>query len=103
MHWRSSQPALQSPDFPMAKGLFVVGFSVAEVLQIQSRAKEMLTEGKTVMSWGDSGSSVGKQFPMSVKEVLEECAYALSLLDPATYRRGRKRIAVSKISGYLPK
>ena len=86
----------------MAKGLFIVGFSVAEVLQIQSRARELLLEGKTVMGWADSGSSVNKQFTMPVKEVLEECAYALRQLDPETYGR-RRRVASSVVAGYLPK
>lgn len=86
----------------MAQGLFVTGFSVAEVLQIQAKAKELLVEGKTVMAWGDSGSTVSKQFPMTVKEVLEECAYALRVLDPATYGR-RRSVAQSAVSPYLPK
>jgi hypothetical protein len=85
----------------MAQGLFTTGFSVAEVLQIQSKAKELLVEGKTVMAWGDSGSSVTKQFPMSVKEVLEECAYALRVLDPATYGP-RRNVSQSGVTGYLP-
>ena len=86
----------------MAQGLFITGFSVAEVLQIQSKAKELLIEGKTVMAWGDSGSTVTKQFPMPIKEVLEECAYALRVLDPATYGP-RRRVAQSTVSPYLPK
>ena len=72
----------------MAKGLFTKGFTVQEVLNIQTRAKAMLAEGKTVMNYADSGTSVGKQFPMSVSETLEECAYALSILDPTTYGTG---------------
>jgi hypothetical protein len=86
----------------MAHGLFITGFTVAEVLQIQAKAKQMLLEGKTVMSWGDSGTSVSKQFPMSVKETLEECAHALRVLDPATYAP-RRATAVSGVAGYLPK
>ena len=86
----------------MAQGLFTTGFSVAEVLQIQSKAKELLLEGKTVMSWGDSGSTVSKQFPMTVKEVLEECAYALRVLEPTTYVR-RRTIAQSIVSFFLYK
>jgi DNA-directed RNA polymerase specialized sigma subunit len=31
----------------MAQGLFTVGFSPAEILQIQAKAKQMLLEGKT--------------------------------------------------------
>ena len=86
----------------MAQGLFITGFSVAEVLQIQARAKELLMEGKTVMAWGDSGSSVTKQFPMTIKEVLEECAYALRVLDPATYGR-RRSVAQSQVDPYFYK
>ena len=86
----------------MARGLFTTGFSVAEVLSIQQRAKEVLLEGKTIMNWNDADTSVGKQFAMSVAEVLDECSHALRVLDPATY--GRARIAgASFISGHLAK
>jgi len=37
-----------------------------------------------------------------VSEVLEECAYALRVLDPATYGRHRT-VAASFIDGHLPK
>jgi hypothetical protein len=86
----------------MARGLFITGFNVAEVLAIQRRAKELLLEGKTIMNWNDADTSVAKQFTMSVAEVLEECGHALRILDPATY--GKPRIAVTSfIDGYLPK
>lgn len=71
----------------MAKGLFVTGFTVAEVLAIQTKAKSLVLEGKTIMNYTDSGTSVGKQFAMSPADVLEECAYALRRLDPDTYGR----------------
>ena len=80
----------------MAQGLFTVGFTVAEVLRIQAKAKEMLMEGKTLMIWADSGSNATKQFPMTVKETLDECVHALRVLDPATYGR-RRRVASSFI------
>ena len=60
-----------------AKGLFIRGFSRTDVKRILARAKELLLEGKTVMSWNDGGTSVSKQFTMPVADVLEECAYAL--------------------------
>jgi hypothetical protein len=85
----------------MAQGLFITGFTVAEVIAIQAKAKEMLLEGKTLMAWGDSGTSVTKQFPLSVKETLEECAEALRVLDPATY--GPRRRVAQSIVGHLPK
>ena len=86
----------------MARGLFITGFNVAEVLAIQQRAKEMLLEGKTILNWNDADTSVSKQFVLPVDMVLEECAHALRIFDPATY--GRTRIAVTSfIDGYLPK
>ncbi len=86
----------------MARGLFITGFTVAEVLAIQRRAKELLLEGKTIMNWNDADTSVSKQFAMTVSEVLEECGHALRVLDPATY--GKPRIATASfIDGYLPK
>ena len=60
-----------------AKGLFTRGFTEEEVKQIQTTAKKMLLEGKTLMSWNDGSTSVSKQFAMPVADVLEECAYAL--------------------------
>lgn len=69
----------------MAKGLFCAGFTEAEVLAIQGKAKALLLEGKTVMSYSDSGTSVGKAFAMPVSEVLDECLMALRKLNPTTY------------------
>ena len=86
----------------MARGLFITGFTVSEVLAIQRRAKELLLEGKTIMNWNDADTSAAKQFTMPVDQVLEECAHALRILDPATYGKPRT-VAVSQVSGYLPK
>lgn len=86
----------------MARGLFITGFTISEVLAIQQRAKEFLIEGKTLMTWNEAGSSATKQFTMPVDQVLEECAHALRVLDPATYGRPRN-VATSFISGHLPK
>ena len=86
----------------MAQGLFITGFTVAEVLQIQAKAKEFLMEGKTLIAWTDSGSNATKQFTMPVKDVLEECAYALRTLDPATYGP-RWRVAQSTVAPFLHK
>ena len=85
----------------MALGLFIVGFTVAEVVLIQSKAKQMLMEGKTLMSWADGGSNATRQFAMPVKEVLEECAFALRTLDPESYGP-RRRTAQSGVSTILP-
>ena len=86
----------------MPRGLFITGFTVAEVLAIQRRAKEFLLEGKTILNWNDADTSVSKQFTLPVDQVLEECAHALRVLDPATYGKSRMA-AVSSVDGYLPK
>ena len=86
----------------MARGLFVTGFTVSEVLAIQSRAKALLLDGKTIMSWNDSDTNVTKQFTMPVDQVLEECAHALRILDPFAYGKSQ-RVASSTVSGYLAK
>lgn len=86
----------------MARGLFITGFKITEVLAIQNRAKELLLEGKTIMNWNDAETSASKQFVLPVDQVLEECAHALRVLDPTTYGSAR-RVATSFVSGYLPK
>ncbi len=76
----------------MASGLFI-GLTECELLDIKSKAVAMITEGKTLMSYSDSGSSASKQFAMPPKEMLAEAMFALSRLDPATY--GLRRTIVS--------
>jgi hypothetical protein len=68
----------------MPSGLFV-DFSEAEVLAIRSQAKTMLTEGKTILSWSSGNTSTSKSFVMPVREVLEECRYALRKINPTDY------------------
>ena len=68
----------------MATGIFA-DFSVAEVLALRSQAKTMITEGKTILSWSSGNTSTSKSFVMPVREVLEECRYALRKLNPTDY------------------
>ena len=68
----------------MPSGLFV-DFSEAEVLAIRSQAKTMLTEGKTILNWSSGNTSTSKSFVMPVREVLEECRYALRKINPTDY------------------
>ncbi len=81
-----------------AKGLFL-GFTAAEVKAIQRKARDFLLEGKTVMSWSDSGTSASKQFAMPIKDILEECAYALRRLEPEKYVKETQQ---SGPSSYVP-
>jgi len=68
----------------MAQGLFI-GLTEDELLLIKSKAVSLITEGKTLMSYSDSGSSASKSFSMPPKEMLSEAMFALSQLDPSTY------------------
>lgn len=76
----------------MASGLFI-GLTECELLDIKAKAVTMITEGKTLMSYSDSGSSASKQFAMPPKEMLAEAMFALSRLDPETY--GRRTTVIS--------
>ena len=70
----------------MAQGLFI-GLTECELLAIKEKAVALITEGKTLMSYSDSGSSASRQMVMPAKEMLAESLFALSRLDPATYGR----------------
>ena len=76
----------------MASGIFI-GLTEDELLAIKAKAVTLITEGKTLMSYSDSGSSATKQFSMPPKEMLSEAMFALSALDPLTY--GYRRSIVS--------
>ena len=71
-----------------ASGIFI-GLSESDILAIRDKAVSMLKEGKTIMSYSDTGTSVSKQFVRPVKEVLAECRMALQQLDPETYGQRR--------------
>jgi hypothetical protein len=86
----------------MAEGLFRTNFTLSEILVIHQRAKDLLKEGKTIMSYNEAGSSASKQFTLPVDVVLKECEFTLQRMDPATYGK-LKTVAVSQVSGYLPK
>ena len=76
----------------MASGIFI-GLTETELLAVKAKAVALITEGKTTMSYSDSGSSASKQFAMPPKEMLSEAMFALSRLDPETY--GTRKTVVS--------
>lgn len=84
----------------MAQGLFI-GLPECTLLSIRDKAVAMITEGKTLMSYADSGSSATKQFSMPPKEMLNEAMYALSRLDPSVYGK-RKTMIYSRWDNRLP-
>jgi hypothetical protein len=73
-------------------GLFI-GLTECELLDIKAKAVALITEGKTLMSYSDSGSSASRQMVMPAREMLSEAMFALSRLDPATY--GRRTTVIS--------
>lgn len=86
-----------------AKGLFITGFTAEEVRAIQSKAKALLLEGKTIMGWNDGGgTSVSKQLVMPIADILEECAYALRRLEPDIYGDRTPAPPCSFVSYRLP-
>lgn len=58
-----------------------------------SLARFLITEGKTLTSYSDSGSSATRSFVMPAREMLNEALFALSRLDSQTY--GIRRTVVS--------
>lgn len=68
----------------MAQGIFI-GLTECELLDLKSKALQLLMDGKTLMSYSDSGSSATKAFSLPPKEMLNEAMYALSRLDPDKY------------------
>jgi len=67
-----------------ATGCFLI-LSQARVESIADKAASLLEQGKTMMSYSDSGTMVTKQFPMSIQQTLIECRYALQIKDPQQY------------------
>ena len=67
-----------------ATGCFLI-LSQARIESIADKAASLLEEGKTMMSYSDSGTSVSKSWPMDVQTVLVECRYALQIKDPQQY------------------
>lgn len=77
----------------MASGIFI-GLEECELLAIRSKAIALITEGKTLMSYSDSGSSASRSFVMPAKEMLAESAYALYHLDPQQYASMRRTTVI---------
>jgi hypothetical protein len=67
-----------------ATGCFLI-LTQSRIEAIADRAASLLTEGKTMMSYSDSGTSVSKTFPMDIQQTLIECRYALQIKDPNQY------------------
>jgi len=67
-----------------ATGCFLI-LSQARIEALVDKAYENLASGRVLMSYSDSGTSVSKDWPMTVEQVLVECRYALQIKDPQQY------------------
>jgi hypothetical protein len=65
-------------------GCFLI-LSQARIEALVEKAYENLASGRVLMSYSDSGTSVSKDWPMSVEQVMVECRYALQIKDPQQY------------------
>jgi len=66
------------------QGVFLI-FEICDIKDIVASALALLKQGKTMMEYADSGTSVVKGFPMDINTVLVEARYALMVKDPQTY------------------
>jgi hypothetical protein len=91
--WTSALPPLSLPitAVKMAQGIFI-GLTECELLDLKAKALALILDGKTLMSYADSGSSATKAFALPPKEMLNEAMFALSRLDPSVYGRRRTMI-----------
>lgn len=67
-----------------AQGIFLV-LDIPDIEEIVAQAVVLLKQGKTMMEYTDSGTSVTKEFPMTIQQTLLEARYALQVKDPQKY------------------
>jgi hypothetical protein len=65
-------------------GCFLI-LSQARIEALVEKAYENLASGRVLMSYSDSGTSVSKDWPMTVERVLVECRYALQIKNPQQF------------------
>jgi len=66
------------------KGIFMT-LEVPVIETIMAKAVALITEGKTVMEYKDSGTDVRKDFALDPPTVMLECRYALQIKNPQKY------------------
>ena len=66
------------------QGVFLI-FEICDIKDIVAAALVLLKQGKTMMEYAESGTSVVKGVPMDIKTVVVEARYALMVKDPQTY------------------
>lgn len=66
-----------------AQGLFV-GLPRETIEAIRDKAVALILEGKTIMTYGNGATNVGKQWALPPAQMLQEANYALARLDGRT-------------------
>jgi hypothetical protein len=66
------------------RGLFMI-LTIPQIEAIRDKAALQMIEGKTIMEYSDSGTTVSKQWPITVDLVLLECRFALQMKQPDIY------------------
>jgi hypothetical protein len=66
------------------KGIFMT-LTVPEIEAIRAKAIALVTEGKTIMEYRDSGTDIRKDWPIDPPTILLECRYALQIKLPLVY------------------
>ena len=66
------------------KGIFMT-LTIAQIETIKDKAISIVTEGKTIMEYKDSGTDVRKDWPIDPPTILLECRYALQIKAPEIY------------------
>lgn len=85
----------------MARGLFIT-FSEAQLLELRDKAFAALSGGAQVVSWSDSGTSVGRSITMPTDVILEEVNDALRQKWPETYGAKLRHLSADISDIYPP-
>jgi hypothetical protein len=82
-----------------AQGIFLV-LEISDIEDIVATAVTLLKQGKTMMEYSDSGTSVTKEFPMTIQTTLLEARYALQVKDPQRYGAIDKTRVINMLNNF---
>jgi hypothetical protein len=68
----------------MARGIFTT-LTESQILTIRDTAIAAITAGKSLTSYSIAGRSVSKQLVGNPLDLLDECSYALGVINPDDY------------------
>ena len=82
-----------------AQGIFLV-LDIPDIEEIVATAVTLLKQCKTMMEYSDSGTSVTKEFPMTIQQTLLEARYALQVKDPQKYGAIDKTRVINMLNNF---